>query len=71
MLQEKTKGDLAFLHCYFFLVERLTTVEEMKMQWGKDWTASDRNTHMVLFVSVETVMQTLYNKYTNLGIFGL
>lgn len=71
MLQEKTKGDLAFLHCCFFLVERLTTVEEMKMQWGKDWTASDRNTHMVLFVSVETVMQTLYNKYTNLGIFGL
>lgn len=62
MLQERTKGDLAFFSVLFFLIEHFTTVEEMKLQWGKDWTASDRNTHTVLFVSVETAMQTFYNK---------
>lgn len=69
--RKEQKGTWLSLHCYFFLVEHLTTVEEIKLQWGKVWTASDRNTHMVLFVSVETAMQTSYSKYINLGIFGL
>lgn len=32
MLQERAKGDLAFFALLFFLVEHLTTVEEMKLQ---------------------------------------
>lgn len=55
--KEQRRGRHSSHHDFSF--EDLTEVEERKLWGGEDWIASVRNTHMVLFVSVEAAVQTL------------
>lgn len=58
-MKGKNKGGAGIFCTMIFLAEHLTKAEEIELQGSKDWTAGIRDTHLVLFVSVEAVVQTL------------